>query len=533
MYYKGVYHFFYQHNPYGPLWGNMSWAHAISHDLINWVHLDIALVPNEPYDINGCFSGSTTILPSGEPAILYTGVDANLHQVQNLAFPKNMSDPLLNEWVKWPLNPILSPPDEIDPSFYRDPSTGWMGADGEWRVVIGTQIDHQGAAILYKSKDFRSWNRSLSPLHLSNITTFWECPDFYPVIFNGKSGLDTSVTSVQRKDIRHVLKASFNYQDYYILGKYDPLSDRYDVDADFMKSKGWLRYDYGRFYASKSFYDGDKKRRILWSWVCEGDTAPDAIVKGWSGLQTIPRSIWLSKNEDQLVQWPVKELEKLRTRKVHFENKKLKGGSMIEISGITASQVTKSNLVLIQLFYFKGQTTLHIQNNTADVEITFSFSNLKHAEVLSAEVVDPQILCTQKNATTYGKFGPFGLLVLASKDLTEHTAVFFRVFRIANSFRVLMCADSSRSSLKPFIDKPIYGAFLALDPRYAKISLRTLIDHSIVESFGGEGLACITSRVYPVMAVGEQAHLYAFNNGTQSLSISSLSAWSMKKAQIV
>ncbi|KAJ0936659.1 putative fructan beta-(2,1)-fructosidase [Helianthus annuus] len=507
MYYKGVYHFFYQHNPYGPLWGNMSWGHAISHDLINWVHLDIALVPNEHYDINGCFSGSATILPNGEPAILYTGVDAKLHQVQNLAFPKNISDPLLKEWVKWPLNPILSPPDEIDPSFYRDPSTGWMGADGEWRVVIGSRIDHQGAAILYKSKDFRSWNRSLSPFPLSNITTFWECPEFYPVISNGKSGLDTSVISVQGKDIKHVLKASFNDQDYYILGKYDPESDRYDVYADFMKSKEWLQYDYGKFYASKSFYDGEKKRRILWSWVSESDTAPDAIEKGWSGLQTIPRSIWLSKNEDQLVQWPVKELEKLRTRKVHFKNKRLKGRSMIEISGITASQ--------------------------ADVEITFRVSNLKHAEVLSSEVVDPQILCTQKNATTDGKFGPFGLLVLASKNLTEHTAVFFRVFRIANSFRVLMCADPSRSSLKPFIDKPIYGAFLALDPRYAKISLRTLIDHSIVESFGGEGLACITSRVYPVLAVGEQAHLYAFNNGTKSLSISSLSAWSMKKAQIV
>ncbi|KAJ0601800.1 putative fructan beta-(2,1)-fructosidase [Helianthus annuus] len=507
MYYKGVYHFFYQFNPYGPLWGNISWAHAISHDLINWVHLDIALVPNEPYDINGCFSGSATILPNGEPAILYTGVDGNLHQLQNLAFPKNISDPLLNEWVKWSLNPILSPPDESNPFLYRDPSTGWMGPDGEWRVVIGTQIDHQGAAILYKSKDFQSWTMSPSPLQLSNITTFWECPDFYPVICNGKSGLDTSVISVQGKDIKHVLKASFNNQDYYIMGKYDPESDHYDVDADFMKSKGWLRYDYGRFYASKSFYDGDKKRRILWSWVCEGDTAPDAIEKGWSGLQTIPRSIQLSKNEDQLVQWPVKELEKLRTRKVHFKNKKLRGRSMIEISGITASQ--------------------------ADVEITFRLSKHKHAEVLVPEVIDPQLLCTQKNASMGGKFGPFGLLVLASKDLTEHTAVFFRVFRTANSFRVIMCVDPSRSSSKPLIDKPIYGAFLALDPRHAKISLRTLIDHSIVESFGGEGLACITSRIYPVLAVGEQAHLFAFNNGTQSLSISSLSAWSMKKAQIV
>uniref|UniRef100_A0A1Y3BXV3 Putative glycoside hydrolase, family 32 n=1 Tax=Helianthus annuus TaxID=4232 RepID=A0A1Y3BXV3_HELAN len=259
-----------------------------------------------------------------------------------------------------------------------------------------------------------------------------------------------------------------NDHDYYTLGKYDPESDRYDVDADFMKSKEWLRYDYGRFYASKSFSDGEKKRRILWSWVCESDTATRCYRK---------RLVWpsgasgLVKMEDQLVQWPVKELEKLRTRKVHFKNKRLKGRSMIEIS--------------------------------ADVEITFRVSNLKHAEVLSAEVVDPQILCTQKNATTDGKFGPIGLLVLASKDLTEHTAVFFRVFIIANSFRVLMCADPSR------------------------------FYHSIVESFGGEGLACITSRVYPVLAVGEQAHLYAFNNGTQSLSISSLSAWSMKKAQIV
>ncbi|KAJ0774609.1 putative fructan beta-(2,1)-fructosidase [Helianthus annuus] len=137
------------------------------------------------------------------------------------------------------------------------------------------------------NSDFRSWNRSLSPFPLSNITTFWECPELYPVICNGKSGLDTSVISVQGKDIKHVLKASFNDHDYYILGKYDPESDRYDVDADFMKSKEWLRYDYGRFYASKSFYDGEKKRRILWSWVCESDTAPDAIQKGWSGLQVI------------------------------------------------------------------------------------------------------------------------------------------------------------------------------------------------------------------------------------------------------
>ncbi|KAK9077704.1 hypothetical protein SSX86_006041 [Deinandra increscens subsp. villosa] len=466
MSYKGVYHFFYQYNPYGPLWGNISWGHAISYDLINWVHVDIALSPNKPYDINGCFSGSTTILPNGEPAILYTGVDTNGHQATNLAFPRNVSDPLLNVWVKSPRNPILSPPDGVDPEMYRDPSTGWLGPDGEWRFVIGSQVDNQGSAILYKSKDFSTWVRSSSPLHFSNKTKMWECPDFYPVVVDGKKGLDASA---QGKNIKHVLKASFNNSDYYVLGNYDPKTDQYDTDVDFLDSK--------------------------------------ASFRGWSGLQTIPRSIWLSKSGDQLVQWPVKELEKLRTQKVHFENKELKGGSMIEISGITASQ--------------------------ADVEIAFSLSNLEEAEQLSAEVVDPQILCRQKNASTSGKFGPFGLLVLASKDLNEHTAVFFRVFKTADSFRVLMCADQSRSSVRPKVDKSIYGAFLALDPRNEKISLRTLIDHSIVESFGGGGLVCITARVYPEMAVEENAHLYAFNNGSQSLSISSLSGWSMKKAQVV
>ncbi|KAI3505784.1 hypothetical protein L1887_28031 [Cichorium endivia] len=504
MYYKGVYHFFYQYNPYGALWGNISWGHSISYDLINWLLLDIALIPDQPYDINGCWSGSATISPNGEPMILYTGSDTKKHQVQNLAFPKNISDPLLTEWVKSSHNPLLSPPKGIDTSSYRDPSTAWMGADGEWRVVIGSEIDHHGFAILYKSKDFIEWSRTSKPLHFSNKTMMWECPDFYPVSVHGKNGLDTSV---QGKNIKHVLKASFLGSDYYIVGIYDPKTDQFDVDTDFMDSKTSLRYDYGKFYASKSFYDGEKKRRILWSWISEGDGETDDIKKGWSGLQSIPRSIWLSENGDQLVQWPVKELEKLRTQKVQYENIELKGGSVFEISGITAAQ--------------------------ADIEITFSLLNLDEAELLTAEAVDPQLLCTQKNVSVSGSLGPFGLLILASKDLTEHTAVFFRVFRGTNKFRLLMCADQSRSSLRSEVEKPIYGVLLDIDPHQEKISLRSLIDHSIIESFGGDGLACITSRVYPKLAIDEQARLYAFNNGTRSLSISNLSAWSMKKAQIV
>ncbi|KAA8541678.1 hypothetical protein F0562_022830 [Nyssa sinensis] len=95
-----------------------------------------------------------------------------------------------------------------------------------------------------------------------------------------------------------------------------------------------------------------------------------------------------------------------------------------------------------------------------------------------------------------------------------------------------MCSDQSRSSLNQKPDKTMYGAFLNVDPVLEKLSLRSLIDHSIVESFGGMGKACISARVYPTLAIGDEAYLYAFNNGTESVRISTLTAWSMKKAQM-
>lgn len=58
------------------------------------------------------------------------------------------------------------------------------------------------------------------------------------------------------------------------------------------------------------------------------------------------------------------------------------------------------------------------------------------------------------------------------------------------------------------------------------------IDNSVVESFGAGGKVCITSRAYPTLAINEKAHLYAFNNGTEPITIETLDAWSMGKAKI-
>ncbi|KAL5822503.1 hypothetical protein ACOSQ4_020403 [Xanthoceras sorbifolium] len=509
MIYKGIYHLFYQYNPQGAVWGNIVWAHSTSTDLINWTPHDIAIEPSQPSDQYGCWSGSATILPGGRPAIFYTGtIDSNNTQVQNLAMPKNYSDPYLREWFKYSKNPLISATKPIDATLFRDPTTAWLGPDKRWRMLIGSIIDNKGLAILYRSsKDFKHWTKAKHPLHSDKHTGMWECPDFYPVSTVGpRIGVDTSILG---PNVKHVLKASLGgpHRDCYTIGTYNISKDKFTPDQDgSLGGVPGLRYDYGKFYASKTFFDSAKNRRILWGWVNESSSVDDDIKKGWSGLQAIPRSIWLDKSGKQLVQWPVVEIESLRVNKVELPSKFLEGGSMLQVSGVMAAQV--------------------------DIEISFEITEFEKVEMLDPSWTNPQLLCSRKGASVKSAFGPFGLLVLASKGLQEYTAVFFRIFKGNDKYVVLLCSDQSSSSLYNKNDKTSYGAFLDVDPVHEKLSLRSLIDHSIVENFGGDGKACITARVYPTLAIEKDAHLYAFNYGTESVKISSLSAWSMKKAKI-
>jgi beta-fructofuranosidase len=169
---------------------------------------------------------------------------------------------------------------------FRDPTTAWKGPDGVWRLLVGANAGEGGTvgtALLYKSLDFQAWNFS-QRLHSVAGTGMWECPDFYPVPSSG--ALLGAETSTSGPTVKHVLKISANdmKHDYYSVGTYVPENDTFLPESVNLDAGIGLRYDYGKFYASKSFFDQFKSRRILFGWVNESDTQDANIQKGWASV---------------------------------------------------------------------------------------------------------------------------------------------------------------------------------------------------------------------------------------------------------
>lgn len=100
-------------------------------------------------------------------------------------------------------------------SSFRVSTGGWLGKDGNWRVMVGSKRGNMEIAILFISKDFSNWIKSKYPLHSSKDTEMWECPNFLLVL---KIGIFRVNTSLSSDKIKHVLKVSWDdkKQDSYL-----------------------------------------------------------------------------------------------------------------------------------------------------------------------------------------------------------------------------------------------------------------------------------------------------------------------------
>ncbi len=193
IYYRGQYHFFYQHFPYAPRWGTMHWGHATSQDLVHWQHHPIALYPSKNADRNGCFSGSAVDL-GDSLHIYYAGIHYDAENPDDIHVSVNeqftacqmrliSADGIRfdNEHSKKVIIPAITDPTIGSSTHTRDPKV-WQQGD-RLLMVLGTTVpaynSDKGSLLIYESKDSgKHWhllNRYIS--HQSG--SMWECPDLF------------------------------------------------------------------------------------------------------------------------------------------------------------------------------------------------------------------------------------------------------------------------------------------------------------------------------------------------------------------
>ncbi len=307
VYYGGEYHLFYQYNPFGTVWGHMSWGHAVSADMLHWEHLPVALREENGIMI---FSGSAAVdwhnssglcVPRGADSsclvAVWTGHGQGL-QTQNLAYSNDSG----RTWTKYAKNPVL----DLGLANFRDPKVFWHEPTRRW--IMAAVLADQHKVRFFGSKNLRAWE-TLSDFGPAGATSgAWECPDLFPLAVDANPD---SVRWVLVVNVNPGGRAGGSGTQYFV-GSFDGkrfVSENPPADT--------LWADWGKdFYATQSFSDipPSDGRRIWMGWISNWLYANVEPTEVWRGAQSVPRELALRHVPDgiRLVQTPIAELRALR-----------------------------------------------------------------------------------------------------------------------------------------------------------------------------------------------------------------------------
>ncbi|WP_305302344.1 DUF4980 domain-containing protein, partial [Paramuribaculum intestinale] len=220
MFYKdGIWHLYYQYNPYGSKWQNLSWGHSTSTDLVHWNHHPVAIQPD---GLGMVFSGSCAIDRSstagyGKNAVvgLYTSADAS--QTQSLVW----SDDNGETFRTYAANPVLTLESEA-----RDPNMFWDDDARQWVLVLAHALEHE--MLIFTSPDMKKWTlQSSFGKGIGAQEGVWECPDLFRLPVEGSG------------EEKWVMLCNLNpggpfggSATQYFIGEFDGKTFKADVDAD-------------------------------------------------------------------------------------------------------------------------------------------------------------------------------------------------------------------------------------------------------------------------------------------------------------
>lgn len=331
MFYKdGVWHLFFQHNPYGSQWENMTWGHSTSTDLVNWTF------EGDPIesDVWGTvFSGSAVVdhdgtAGFGKGAVVAMYTSAGENQTQSIAYSNDNG----KTFTKYAANPVLT---SNTPDF-RDPHVFWNEDIKRWNMILA-EGQHMN---IYSSADLKDWKlESQFGAEYGNHGGVWECPDLMKMKVRGTD------------EYKWMLICNINpggpfggSATQYFVGQFDGHKFTCESAPEVTK---WM--DYGKdHYATVTFDNAPDGRHVAIAWMSNWQYANLVPTMQYRSANSVPRDLDLYEYEGQTYcgVTPSPELAAARPKKAVKTLSEvcemvvtLKGGATITLSNDKGEQV--------------------------------------------------------------------------------------------------------------------------------------------------------------------------------------------------
>lgn len=316
---NGVYHIFFQYAPMSAEGsGPKGWGHYTTKDWKHFEYLGVPLLPDEAFDQDGVYSGSSLVDETGMH-IFYTG---NVKQPGNHDYTTSgrLADTVCVEskdGVHFGSKQVVLKTADYPAGLschVRDPKV-WK-RNGLYYMVLGARtLENTGRVLLYRSENRKDWELCTILTTEEYFGYMWECPDLFSI--SDRQILSVSPQGLEAAAVRY----QNQYQSgYFILKGAHAEKKEDEIQTVYVDTGRFAEWDKGfDFYAPQTFID-ENGRRILIGWAGMPDSEynnKETTEEGWQHCLTFPRELILKENpysgETQIYQKPIDEIMELRT----------------------------------------------------------------------------------------------------------------------------------------------------------------------------------------------------------------------------
>ena len=348
MFYKdGEWHLYYQYNPYGSLWENMTWGHSVSKDLVHWEALPLAI---EADAIGTIFSGSCVVDKDntagfGKNTVIAFYTSAGEAQTQSMAYSTDGG----RTFNKYEKNPVVT----FNAPDFRDPKVFWYEGTHRWIMMLAVGQEMQ----IWSSANLKDWQKESSfGSEYGNHGGVWECPDMLKIedkwvlICNINPGGPFGGSATQ-----------------YFIGDFD--GKKFTCES-MPKVTKWL--DYGKdHYATVSFSNAPEGRTVVMAWMSNWQYANQVPTRQFRSANSIARDLGLFKDGEETYVSVIPSKENLAMRGNKVKNPTATCEIVVDVKG--SMELTLSNAKGEQVVMnYDSQKQTFAMDRTKSGDMSFS-----------------------------------------------------------------------------------------------------------------------------------------------------------------